>query len=100
MRRQDIVSKNQHKEQATAANLQILELLDIDSKQVCLLYWVKSNLEKFRRKLETIKSDIANFKKKQLEIPELKNTIQISNLMDEFNGRLKIVELGNQRTGR
>lgn len=57
---------------------------------------VKSKLEKFRRKLKTIKSDIADLKKKQLEIPGLKNATKIKNLMDEFNGILSIVELENQ----
>ena len=31
------------------------------------------------------KSDLADLKKKHLEIPVLKNTTQIRNLIDEFN---------------
>lgn len=84
MRRQDIVSKNQHKEQATSANLQILELLDIDLKQVCLLC-SKNFKQPSKFQKETIKSDKVDMKKKQLEIPELKNTTKVKNLMDEFN---------------
>lgn len=54
---------------------------------------VKSKLKKCRRKLDTIESDLADLKKKQLEIPKLKYAVQIKNLMDGLNDRLNIVEL-------
>lgn len=42
-----------------------------------IVFRVQSKLEKLRRKPEAIKSAITDFKKKQLEIPELKNTTKI-----------------------